>query len=555
MAAMVVDNNRDFWGETPMRRTALLVGASLMLLAAGSAFAQPAAPKAQAGNIKAHVTFLADDLMEGREAGSRGYDIAANYVVSQFSQLGLKPAGEKGGFFQTVPLAAVRGRDAGKFVLTGKGGEVVLAPGVDIITGKPFGPADLNVSAPLVFVGYGIDAPGRDDYKGLDVKGKIVVVMSGAPASLNSEERAHHGNARTKRAIAGQHGAVGLISLQTPTDEKRRPFVNGADGWKGWSMSWTGPDGQVRDTAVGPPQLASVSMAGAEKLFAGAKSTYATVAAAAEAGKLPPTFVLPSSLAATIHTESKMVKSENIAGLLEGSDPALKSEVVVLSAHLDHIGLTTSGEDKVNNGALDNASGIATMLEAARLFVQSGQPPRRSVLFLAVTGEEKGLLGSEYFARNPTLPGVVADVNLDMPILLYNFTDVVALGAERSGVGEAVRRAGARMNVALVPDPLPEEGRFTRSDQYRFVEAGVPAVGLKTGPANGGDEKTKAFLAGCYHHACDDLSQPIDYAAGAKFAELNYYVAREMADAEKRPLWKKGDFFGTRFAKPDAIAP
>jgi hypothetical protein len=543
-----------------MRRTGLLVGASLMLLAAAPAFAQPAAPKAQASNIKAHVTFLADDLMEGRDAGSRGYDIAANYVVSQFSQLGLKPAGEKGGFFQTVPLAAVRGRDEGRFVLTGKGGEVTLAPGVDIITAKPFGPADLTVAAPLVFVGYGIDAPnlgkgGRDDYRGLDVKGKIVVVMSGAPASLNSEERAHHGNARTKRALAGQHGAVGVITLQTPTDEKRRPFAEGANGWKSWSMSWTTPDGQISDTRIGPPVLASLGMAGAEKLFAGAKTTYADVAKAAEAGKEPPRLALATSLSATIHTESKTVKSENIAGLLEGSDPALKSEVVVLSAHLDHIGLTTSGEDKVNNGALDNASGIATMLEAARLFVQSGQPPRRSVLFLAVTGEEKGLLGSEYFARNPTLPGVVADVNLDMPILLYNFTDVVALGAERSGVGEAVRRAGARMNVALVPDPLPEEGRFTRSDQYRFVEAGVPAVGLKTGPANGGDEKTKAFLAGCYHHACDDLSQPIDFAAGAKFAELNYYVAREMADADKRPLWKKGDFFGTRFAKPDAIAP
>jgi Zn-dependent M28 family amino/carboxypeptidase len=541
-----------------MRCKALRAGVSLTFLAASAALAQP---MAQPANIKAHMTFLADDLMEGREAGSRAYDIAANYVASQFAQLGLKPAGDKGSYFQTVPLAAVRGRDEGRFVVTGKGGEVALTPGVDVITGKPFGPNDLNVSAPLVFVGYGIDAPnlgvkgGRDDYKGLDVTGKIVVVMSGAPASLNTEERAYHSNARNKRALAGRHGAVGVISLQTPGDEKRRPFANGANGWKTWSMSWTAPDGQINDARIGPPLLASLSLAGAEKLFAGAKTTYAAAAAAAEAGKEPPRFALATSLAATIHTEAKTVKSENVAGLLEGSDPKLKSEVVVLSAHLDHIGISETGPDRINNGALDNASGIATSLEAARLFVQSGKAPRRSVLFLAMTAEEKGLLGSEYFARNPTLPGVVADVNLDMPVLLYDFTDVVAFGADRSSIGDAVRRAGAKMNVALSPDPMPEEGIFTRSDHYRFVEAGVPSVMLVPGFQNGGEPKFRGFLAGCYHHPCDDLGQAIDYGAGAKFAQMNYNIARELADEDRRPLWKKGDFFASRFAKPETIAP
>jgi Zn-dependent M28 family amino/carboxypeptidase len=540
-----------------MRCKALLAGVSLTFLAASAALAQP---MAQPANIKAHMIFLADDLMEGREAGSRTYDIAANYVASQFAHLGLKPAGDKGSYFQAVPLAAVRGRDEGRFVVTSKGGEVTLTPGVDVITGKPFGPADLNLSAPLVFVGYGIDAPnlggkgGRDDYKGLDVTGKIVVVMSGAPAGLNTEERAYHSNARNKRALAGKHGAVGVISLQTPTDEKRRPFANGANGWKTWSMSWTAPDGQINDARVGPPLLASFSLAGAEKLFAGAK-TYAAAAATAEAGKEPPRFALAASLAATIHTEAKTVKSENVAGLLEGSDPRLKSEVVVLSAHLDHIGISETGPDRINNGALDNASGIATSLEAARLFVQSGKAPRRSVLFLAMTAEEKGLLGSEYFARNPTLPGVVADVNLDMPILLYDFTDVVAFGADRSSIGEAVRRAGAKMNVALSPDPMPEEGIFTRSDHYRFVEAGVPSVMLVPGFQNGGEPKFRGFLAGCYHHPCDDLGQAIDYAAGAKFAQMNYNIARELADEDRRPMWKKGDFFASRFAKPETIAP
>jgi nitrogen fixation/metabolism regulation signal transduction histidine kinase len=209
-----------------MRCKALLAGVSLTFLAASAAVAQP---MAQAANIKAHMTFLADDLMEGREAGSRGYDIAANYVASQFAQLGLKPAGDKGSYFQTVPLAAVRGRDEGRFVVTGQGrrGRAYARRRRD--HRQAVSAADLNVSAPLVFVGYGIDAPnlggkgGRDDYAGLDVTGKIVVVMSGAPASLNTEERAYHSNARNKRALAGKHGAVGVISLQTPAAKSAGP--------------------------------------------------------------------------------------------------------------------------------------------------------------------------------------------------------------------------------------------------------------------------------------------------------------------------------------------
>ena len=534
------------------------LAAALLVSTAAVAQTTPVAPKASAENIKAHMTFLASDLMEGREAGSRGYDIAANYVASQFSQLGLKPAGDAGGYFQAVTLAAVRGADAGKFSVRGKGGEVQLTPGVDVITGKPFGAADVDISAPLVFVGYGIAAPEtkRDDYRGLDVKGKIVVVLSGAPASLQTEERAYHGNMRNKRALAARNGAVGIVSIPTPTDEKRRPFASGANSWQSWSMSWVGPDGQVADARVGAPALASFSMAGAEKLFAGAKTSYAEVAKAAEAKGDPPRFALATTLTAAIRTEAKTVKSANVAGMIEGSDPALKDEVVVLSAHLDHIGIASTGEDRINNGAMDNASGVSTTLEVARAFKAAGKAPRRSVMFLMVTAEEKGLLGAEYFARNPTVPAasIVANVNLDMPILLYDFKDVVAFGAERSTIGEAVRRAGAGLGVGVSPDPLPEEGLFTRSDHFRFVEAGVPSVFLMTGFQNGGEEKFRGFLGGCYHKPCDDLSQAIDYQAGAKFADINYAIARELADADARPLWKKGDFFATRFAKPQAVA-
>ncbi|TAJ71002.1 MAG: M20/M25/M40 family metallo-hydrolase [Phenylobacterium sp.] len=545
-----------------MNLSKVAAGVSAAMLLVGSAQAQSAAEsQASAERVRAHVAFLASDLLQGREAGSPGYDIAANYVASQFAQLGLKPAGANGGYFQPVPLLAVRPADEGRFMLRGKdGAEVPLVFGEDVMPGQPHGPAERKVAAPLVFVGFGVVAPEhrRDDYKGLDVKGKIVVVLQGAPASFQTEERAYYANGRTKRAQAAAHGAVGVVSLYLPGDEKRRPFANGKRTWQSWAMTWRKPDGSPNDVALDTPQLATVSIAGAAKLFAGAKKTYAEVAEAAEKPKGdPPRFPLATRLDATLHTESKTLESANVAALIEGSDPKLKGEVVVLSAHLDHIGVTPPvKEDGINNGALDNAGGIATTLEVARAFQVSGKAPRRSVLFLAVTGEEKGLLGAEYFARNPTmsLSSLVANVNLDMPILTYDFLDVVAFGAERSSLAAAVRKAAAREGVALSADPMPEEGLFTRSDHFRFVEVGVPSTFLMTGFQNGGEAKFRGFLAGCYHRPCDDLSQGIDYAAGAKFARINYEIAREIADADARPLWNKGDFFATKFAAPQVIA-
>lgn len=533
---------------------------ALALMASPAAAQTPPAFQASAENVRAHITFLASDLLLGREAGSPGYDIAANYVASQYAQLGLKPMGQDGSYFQPVPLLAYRPKDEGRFVLRAKDGtETALVFGEDILTGKPAGPAERRVSAPLVFAGFGVVAPERkrDDYKGLNVKGKIVVVLSGAPSSFQTEERAYYANGRTKRAAAAAHGAVGLVTLYLPSDEKRRPFAEGKRGWRSWAMTWAKPDGAPSDVALDTPALGTVSLAGAEKLFAGAKTPWSDVVAAAEKpqGDVP-RFALATSLDATLNTEMKAMQSANVVGLIEGSDPVLKNEVVVLSAHLDHIGVSAPlNGDTINNGAMDNASGIATTLEVARAFRET-KPPRRSVLVLAVTAEEKGLLGAEYFARNPTVPlaSIAANVNLDMPILTYAFQDVIAFGSDRSTLGPAVRRAAGRMGVALSADPMPEEGLFTRSDHFRFVEVGVPSAFLMTGFQNGGEAKFRGFLAGCYHKPCDDLAQPIDYAAGAKFAQLNYEIAREIADQDARPQWNPGDFFGTKFGRPETIA-
>ena len=466
------------------------------------------------------MTFLSSDLLEGRDSGSKGFDIAAEYVASQFRQLGLTPAGDKGTFFQHVPLWASRPTGKGSVVLKGPAGDVALVFGEDYFPGRTPVAGETHVSAPLVFVGYGVVAPehGRDDYKDLDVTGRIVVALSGAPAGLQTEERAYYANGRTKRREAAKHGAVGFITLETPRGEKLRPFEQGLRIWDTWGMTWRGPDGQPFDASPGVPSLAGLSVKGAAKLFAGGPKTYEQVIAGADMSDAPPRFDLPVAADVRISSETKIVESRNVVAILPGSDPKLKDEVVVLSAHLDHIGITKPvNGDSINNGALDNAAGVATTLEVARTFTEAKKRPRRSIVFLTVTGEEKGLLGAEYFARNSTVPlqKIVGDVDIDMPVLTYDFTDVVAFGANRSGIGPAVRRAADRVGLKLSDDPMPEEGLFTRSDHYRFVEVGVPAVFLMTGFANGGEKAFRTFLANCYHKPCDDLSQPIDFVAGA----------------------------------------
>jgi len=525
-----------------------LAGAAVLAAASTGVQAQPDDRAAE--RIKAHVAFLADDLLQGREAGTPGFDLAAAYVASQFAQIDVQPGAADGSYFQRVSMVAGRPSDEGALVLTSKAGPAPLKFGEDYLPGRNLLSATTHVAAPLVFVGYGVRTARQDDYAGLNVKGKIVVALSGAPAGLQTEERAYYANSRTKRLAAEARGAVGFITIMAPSDETRRPFANSARQWRNWGMAWRTEAGEAFSPAASTPDLGMLSVTGAAKLFVGARRSYDEVVKAAEAGA-PPRFALAQGLDATINTEAKLVESANVVGRIEGADPKLKGEVVVLSAHLDHIGVTPPiNGDSINNGALDNAGGVATTLEVARAFVE-GERPRRTLLFLLNTAEEKGLVGSDYFARNPpTSAPIVANINLDMPILTYDFVDVVAFGAERSSLGPAVQRAAGRMGVRLSPDPLPEEGLFTRSDHYRFVEQGVPSVFLMTGFENSGREAFTSFLKDHYHKPSDDLSLPIDYRAGAKFAGINYEIAREVADADARPAWNDGDFFGTLFVRP-----
>lgn len=511
-----------------------------------------------ANRIKADVTFLAQDLLRGRDTGSEGHRIAAHYVAAEFARLGLPPMGDGGSYFQEVPMRKAKVNvDTAAMTISVGGEETVLDLGDDFIMGGSVKSPSGEISADIVFVGYGVHAPdlGHDDLAGLDLEGKIVLALGGAPSTFNTEIRAHHGSSTTKLKTLQARGAEGFISFNTTSGEKRRPFASFKRFLGRESFDWISPEGM--ESGIPLKAAATISHDVARKLFAGSQMSLDDVLAAAEEGKVDG-FALSAS--AIMKRESILTEpfdSPNVIAVLEGSDPKLKSEYVVLSAHLDHIGVNENarGNDKINNGALDNASGVSTLLEVARAYVSGNERPKRSILFTIVTGEEKGLLGAEYFAHYPTVEksAIVADVNLDMPILLYDFTDVVAFGAERSSLGPITAAALAKLNVALSPDPIPEEGIFTRSDHYRFVQQGIPSVFLMTGFNKGvngkdGGEIFREFLSKTYHSPKDDMTQDIDFNAAAKFAYANWLIASEIANASERPSWNEGDFFGSTFA-------
>lgn len=519
----------------------------------------PDAPLFTPESFRATVAFLADDLLEGRDTGSRGYEIAARYVASRFAALGLKPGGDDGGWFQRITFQQTdRGATPGSLAITAPNGRTQSwAHGTDVLVGlNPNEPA-LDIAAPLVFVGYGIDNAklGINDYAGLDVKGKIVVTLRGFPKGLPSEEGAHA--SATKAEAADKHGAIGMVNIDTLQSMKARPWARSVHSADNPSFAWVGADGKAFDAAPGIRITAALNEPAALALFDGAPQGVAAIRATADKpGGRPKGFALKTRIRIQSQSVTQRVTSPNVVAILPGSDPTLKAQYVVLSAHLDHIGVTPAkagdkpDKDRINNGALDNAAGVATMLEVARAAAEAPVAPRRSLIFLASTAEEKGLLGADYYARHPSVPidAIVGNVDLDMPLLLYPFTDVTAFGADHSTLGPIVAKAVAPMGVTLSPDPMPAQTIFVRSDHYMFVKQGVPAVFLATGFANGGDKHWDKFLNGAYHHPDDDMAQAIDWKAGARFADANYRIMRAMADADAPPLWYAKDFFGDTFA-------
>jgi hypothetical protein len=547
-------------------RNLLVAPLALALLAACGAKPEPAATPEGAAtvassdgarHIEADLRFLADDLLEGRAAGTRGYDVAAHYVANRYRAIGLEPAGDDGSYLQAVPLIeGMRLRPDAAMTLEREGRTLEFAFQEEFLPGLNFNAEQHRLEAPMVFVGQAVHAPeaGYDDFDGVDLTGKVAVYFSGAPASLSNTQRAFHASGLEKMAQLAGRGAVGAIAIGNPVDEAKYPWARMARNWAMTGMRLVDGEGKPVNSWPSLQATASVSVDAARKLLEGAPMSADEIFERREAGTLE-SFDLPGVVTLSGRTALRQVTSHNVVGRLPGSDPALAGEHIAYSAHLDHVGkgAAVRGDD-IYNGAFDNALGVAVMLQAATELQADAVKPRRSMLFVAVTAEERGLLGAEYFATFPTVPreSLVANINMDMPVFLTAVTDVVPIGIEHSSLEAQVQSAADDLGVVLTPDPKPEEVVFVRSDQYAFVRQGIPAVYLDAGiTATDADVDALAlyqdFLTGHYHQPSDQPDLPIHYPSAAMLSRLNAEIGRRVGDADERPRWKDGDFFGQKF--------
>jgi hypothetical protein len=496
-----------------------------------------------------YVEYLASDALEGRNTGSEGHRKAAEYVAAQFQQAGLKPAGENGSYIQPVSfLTKQLDESQSSLALRRPDGVENLRLGDDAIIATRADPASL-VDAELVFAGYGLRIPELtyDDFAGLETKGKIIVYLNGAPSKAAGPLASHYETAAERWAAMKSVGIIGAISIANP---------NHMDiPWERTSANRLQMTMQLADPKMIETQGEQIAIAWnpvhADELLDGTGHTFKELVDDAEAGKPLPHFAIDARIQAKTVVKRSKVVSQNIAAIYPGTSKA--NEYVVMSAHVDHLGVSTPvNGDSIFNGAMDNASGVASMLEIANRLHETHAKTARSILFVAVTGEEKGLLGSKYFAMNPTVPAksLVADINVDMFLPLYPFRILTVYGLDESTLGADAKLAGAQMGVKVQPDPAPLRNVFTRSDQYSFILQGVPSLMVDIGNEKGSREEQmeKDWLATRYHARSDDVNQPIDRAAAAKFNDLVMQLLLRVASESRRPEWNKDSFF-RRFAK------
>ena len=497
-----------------------------------------------------HVKFLADDKLEGRDTGSRGEREAQSYAVKQFKNAGAEPTGVHG-FYQPVKFVSrqIVEKDCSLAIIR-DGKREALTLGEDAIISTRVMPAP-EVEAPLVFVGYGLKVPEKnyDDFAGVDVRGKIIVIFAGSPSEIPGALASHYQTAAERWKVLRSAGAIGMVSLINPASMDipwSRMALNRAHP----SMDLDYPEFNETE---GAKIAITVNPMSAEKLFAGSGHTFEEIVALGKDRKPLPHFPLAVSLAAKTRVDVTKIESANLVAKLPGSDPALKDEYVVLSAHLDHIGI---GEpingDRIYNGAMDNGSGSALVLDMAASFKKNPEMLRRSILLILVTGEEKGLLGSKYFAAHPTVPpkSIVADVNVDMFLPIVPLKVLTVMGLDESDLGDRVREIAQSLGVRVQPDPEPLRNLFVRSDQYNFIRHGVPSLAMGVAPSSPEEAKIfKDWLTQRYHAPSDDVNQPVDLAAAAKYEEIVRALLINVANGDHRPEWKPDSFF-RRYAEP-----
>ncbi len=517
---------------------------SILLLLTTTAFAGPGLAAEPAEQWWADISALAGDANQGRLTGSPGYDRAADYVIGRFKAEGLKPAGTKG-YLQAVPLEQQRiDQAASRAALVAADGTMkTLNVGEDLLIGAGGAPRPAKLDAALVFIGYGLHLPaqGHDDFAGLDLKGKIAVVLSGGPADISGPIKS---SARFERAgLLSRLGAAGVITLTTPHQVEipwaRQKLIAHQPGM------YLG-DAALRDTAD-EFFTASLDPEKSQMLFDGTGHSFAELSALADASQPLPVMALPLRLTATVAARRERLTSPNLVAVLEGSDAKRAGQYVAVSAHLDHLGVGDPiNGDAIYNGAMDDASGVASVLDIAHRLAQ-GPRPRRSILFLVFTAEEKGLLGSYYFAAHPSVPkgSVVADLNFDMALPLWPLKSVFAPGADESSLGADAAAVAAAQGLAMAPDPLPDRNVFIRTDQFSFVRRGVPALAFKFGFA----KDTPQFQiehdwrANRYHAPSDDLAQPVMKDEAVKLDAYVAALALRVADADAKPEWLAASIF------------
>ncbi len=520
-----------------------------LLLASGFILIAATDYNAEGDRWWAHIKYLASDDLEGRNTGTEGHRKAAAYIAGEFERSGLKPAGTSG-YMQPMKFNVSQiDESQSSLSLVRNGKAELLKLGTDAVLSLRGDTAD-HTEAQAVFIGYGLRIPEKnyDDLAGVDLKGKIAVMLSGGPSNIPGPLKSHYSSMgeHWKQLLAA--GAIGVATIPNPKSMDVP--------WARSSLARLQPSMALADSALNETTGLKISITinpdHADKFFAGTNHTIAEILAAADSDKPLPKFPLTAMIRADVKLTKSQVESQNVAGMLPGNDPKLKNEYVVLTAHLDHLGVGQPiNGDKIYNGAMDDASGIASILEVARMIKDAHASLRRSLIFLAVTGEEKGLQGSRYFAAHPTVEAkqIVADINLDMFLPLHKLDYLEIQGLAESSLGDDIRAVAEKAGVQIQSDKEPQRNLFIRSDQYSFIRRGVPALAFKFGYLAGSPEEKlhKDWLKFRYHAPSDDLQQPVDKPAAAKFNRIILDLVERVANAPDRPRWKPDSFF-RRFA-------
>lgn len=518
-------------------------------------------PAISENTLRAHIKYLSDDLLEGRGTGARGGELAAKYIAAQFEALGLRGGGQKGSFYQPVSLVGVNANPKPALTISGDGKKETFKFADDFVVFTGAQTENVSVDADLVFVGYGIEAPEQrwNDYKGdaNDYRGKILVMLVNDPPATSDEPNlfgaralTYYGRWTYKYEEAARRGAAGVILLHT--DESA--------GYP-WSVVRTSNGSWRYDIARGSdertPFLKMRSWmtddAARKMMRLAGQDLDALRRAAASRDFQPVKLNLKGSI--DIKSEVKRVEAPNVAAVIPGRDPRLRDEYVIFSAHWDHLGIGAPNKngDTIYNGALDNATGVASMIAIAEAIMKMppAERPRRSIMFLIPTAEEQGLLGSEWYSKHPLVPleKTAANINLDSMNILGPTHDFVPLGAERSTLEEIVQAVARERGMRVAPDPRPEQGSFYRSDHFPFAKVGVPSISLKEGadyvgrPKGWGEEKFRAYNTANYHQPSDEYSDSWDFRGMIQESEIALEIGRRVADREGLPRFNPTDEF------------